>query len=191
MLHPLLDVLVEGKTTLNTLIQNSQNPVTKLSVLPIRQMTLLSNPRKLYLTKKMTMSTHLLLSLFSADSVLSDFTVIPSVSSAHSCSNKKKTRKANTKKAKIKTRANTVSTLANPFSITTGHTLLNYTTRTVTDGFFAIHHKKSAKRKRTSTATSASVARSVHVPHQGNNQFVLYFNKRASLCHIITPHSLV
>ena len=137
MLHPLLDVLVEGKTTLNTLIQNSQNPVTKLSVLPIRQkMTLLSNPHKLYLTKKMTMSTHLLLSLFSADSVLSDFTVIPSVSSAHSCSNKKKTRKATTKKAKIKTRANTVSTLANPFSITTGHTLLNHSTRTAIDGFF-------------------------------------------------------
>ena len=36
---------------------------------------------------------------FLADSVLSDLTMIPSVSSAHSCGNKKKTKKATTKKA--------------------------------------------------------------------------------------------
>ena len=102
--------------------------------------------------------------------------MIPSVSSARSCGSKKKTNKKTTKKAnkasKIKTQANTVSTLANPFSITTGHTLLNHPTRTVTDGVFGIHHKKGAKGKRTATATSASVAKPVHVPHPGNTNTI-------------------
>ena len=109
--------------------------------------------------------------------------MIPSVSSAHSCGNMKKAKKANTKKAnkasKIKTQANTVSTLANPFSITTDHTLLNHPTRTVTDGFFGIHHKKGAKRKRTAVATSASIAKPVHVPHSRNTNTIQTATNRA------------
>ena len=132
---------------------------------------------------------------FSADSVLSDLTMIPSVSSARSCSIKKKTKKATTKKAnkssKIKTRANTASTLANPFSITTGHTLLNHPTRTVTDGVFGIHHKKGAKRKRTATATSASVSQPVHVPQLGNINNIQTATNQADLAqtHIQVGHN--
>ena len=71
--------------------------------------------------------------------------MIPSVSNANTCSNKKKTRKVNTKKnnkaSELKNQANTVSQQVNPLSITTDNTLVNHTTRTVTDGVFTLQHK--------------------------------------------------
>ena len=72
----------------------------------------------------------------------------------------------------LKNWANTVSQQVNPLSITTDNTLVNHTTRTATDGVFRLQHKKGAKRKRTATSTSASVARLVHVPHQGNTNSI-------------------
>ena len=87
--------------------------------------------------------------------------------------------------------AKTVSQQVNPLSITRDNTLVNHTTRTATNGVFTLQHKTGAKRKRTATSTSASVARLVHVRHQGNTNSIQTATNQAGLVptHIQVWHN--
>ena len=84
-----------------------------------------------------------------------------------------------------------MSQQVNPWSITTDNTLVNHTTRTANDGVFTLQHKTGAKRKRTATSTSASVARLVLVPHQGNTNSIQTATNQAGLVptHIQVGHN--
>ena len=84
-----------------------------------------------------------------------------------------------------------MSQQVNSLSITTDNTLVNHTTRTATDGVFTLQHKMGAKRKRTATSISVSVARLVHVPHQGNTNSIQTATNQAGLVptHIQVRHN--